>query len=76
MDFPLIPLGPTKQLILEMAAFVYISKNLYPSNKGDLEKLPATIVAEIKLKRKKIFLVLSDRHPNMTNEEVVFYMNS
>ena len=41
----------------------------------DLQKLPETIVAEIKLNRKKLFFVLSYRHPNVSNNEVVTYMN-
>ena len=42
---------------------------------SDLEKLPETIVSEIKLERKKVFFVLSYRHPNMLNDEAVAYMN-
>ena len=43
--------------------------------RSDLEKLPETIVSEIKLNRKKVFFVLSYRHPNMLNDEAVVYMN-
>ena len=35
-----------------------------------LEILPETIVAEITLKRKKVFIVLSHHHPNMSNDEL------
>ena len=34
------------------------------------------LVAEIKLNRKKIFIVLSYRHPNMPNDEIVDYIQS
>ena len=37
----------------------------------DLEILPEIIVAEIKLRKKKVFIVLSYRHPNMSNDELV-----
>ena len=40
----------------------------------DLELLPETIVAEIKFHRKKVFIVLSYRHPNMSNDELIEYM--
>ena len=40
----------------------------------DLEVLPETIVAEIKLHKKKVFIVLSYCHPDMSNDELVDYM--
>ena len=55
---------------------LYFKEYLPIKQRHDLEKIPETIVAEIKLNKKKIFFVLSYRHPNMTNEEVVAYMNS
>ena len=54
---------------------LYFKESLPIKQRRDLERLPETIVAEIKLKRKKIFFVLSYRHPNMSNEEAVDYMN-
>ena len=42
----------------------------------DLETLPETIVAEIKLNRKKIFFVLSYCHPNLSSTEFEEYTNS
>ena len=42
----------------------------------DLATMPETIVAEIKLNRKKIFFVLSYRHPNTPIAEVNNFMDS
>ena len=42
----------------------------------DLEILDKTIIAEIKIKRKKFFFVLSYRHPNQTLDEVNLYMQN
>ena len=50
---------------------LYFKESLPIKQRHDLQKLPETIVAEIKLNRKKIFFVLSYRHPNMSNNEVV-----
>ena len=55
---------------------LYFKESLPIKQRNDLQKLPETIVAEIKLKKKKIFFVLSYRHPNMITDEVVEYMNS
>ena len=41
----------------------------------DLETLPETIVAEIRLGGKKFFIVLSYRHPNVSNDESVQHMS-
>ena len=50
-----------------MVVFVYTNKeNLPIKERRDLETLDETIVAEIKMKRKKIFFVLSYRHPNQS----------
>ena len=54
---------------------LYFKESLPIKRRRDLESLPETIVTEIKIRKKKIFLVLSYRHPNMPNEEVVMYMN-
>ena len=54
---------------------LYFKESLPIKRRRDLEKLPETIVAEIKLKKKKVFFVLSYRHPNMSNDESVVYMN-
>ena len=53
---------------------LYFKEFLPIKQRHDLEKLPETIVAEVKLKKKKIFFVLSYRHPSMSNDEVVTYM--
>ena len=53
---------------------LYFKESLPIKQRCDLQKLPETIVAEIKLKKKKIFFVLSYRHPNMTANEVDTYM--
>ena len=54
---------------------LYFKEFLPIKERCDLEILPETIVAEIKLNRKKVFIVLSYRHPNMSNEEIVEYMH-
>ena len=54
---------------------MYFKEYLLINEGCDLEILPETIVAEIKLERKKVFIVLSYRHPNMSNEELVEYMS-
>ena len=54
---------------------IYYRESLPIKRRCDLEKLPETIVAEIKLEKKKVFFVLSYRHPNMSNSESVAYMN-
>ena len=54
---------------------LYFKESLPIKQRHALQKLPENIVAEIKLDRKKLFLVLCYRHPNMSNNEVVTYMN-
>ena len=54
---------------------LYFMEYLPIKQRRDLQMLPETIVAEIKLKRKKIFFVLLYRHPDMTADEVEVYMN-
>ena len=44
---------------------LYYREDLPIKSRPDLATLPETIVAEIKLNRKKIFLILSYRHPNI-----------
>ena len=46
------------------------------NRRNDLETIPETIVAEIKLCRDKIFFVLSYCHPNLLNDEFVEYVKS
>ena len=52
---------------------LYFKESLPIKERCDLEILPETIVAEIKLNRKKVFIVLSYRHPNMSNDDIVEY---
>ena len=54
---------------------IYIIRNHSALSKDRMSKLPETVVAEIKFNKKKIFFILSYRHPVMTNEEAVVYMN-
>ena len=44
---------------------LYYKESLPIKERTDIETLPETIVAEIKLNRNKIFLVLSYCHPNI-----------
>ena len=53
---------------------LYFKESLPIKERSDLEILPETIVAEIKLNRKKVFIVLSYRQPNMSNDELVEHM--
>ena len=46
---------------------LYFKENLPIKERKDLEILPETIVAEIKLNRKKIFFVLSYCHTDLLN---------
>ena len=55
---------------------LYYNDHIPIKQRTDLQKLPETIVAEIKLGRKMIFLVVSYQHPSMSNDEVILYMNS
>ena len=53
---------------------LYFKESLPIKERKDLELLPETIVAEIKLDKKKIFFLLSYRHPNLSNGELDEYM--
>ena len=53
--------------------FVYAIKKVYRLRK-DLETLDETAVAGIIIKRKKIFFVLSCRHPTQSRDEMNVYM--
>ena len=55
---------------------LYFKENLPITERKDLVTLPETIVAEIKLNRKKIFIVLSYRHPNISSTEFDEYVKS
>ena len=55
---------------------LYYKENLPIKERRDLETLDETIVAEIKIKRKKIFFVLSYLHPNQSRDEVNIYMEA
>ena len=52
---------------------LYFKEGLPILERSDLETLPETIVAEIKLNRKKIFFVLSYCHPGLTKEKIEEY---
>ena len=54
---------------------LYFKEYLPIKERCDLESLPETIVAEIKLHRKKFFIVLSYCHPNMSNDKFDEYLN-
>ena len=45
----------------------YFKENLPIKERIDLEIIPETIVAEVKLNREKIFFVLSYCHPNLSS---------
>ena len=53
---------------------LYFKESLPIKERLDLEILPETIVAEIKFHKKKVFIVLSYRQPNMSNDELIEYM--
>ena len=55
---------------------LYFREDLPIKSRMDLATMPETIVAEIKLNRKKIFFVLSYRHPNTPIAEVNNFMDS
>ena len=55
---------------------LFFKENLPIKERCDLESLPETIVAEVKLNRKKIFFVLSYCHPNLSSDEFEKYTNS
>ena len=54
---------------------LYFKESLPNKERCDLEILPETNVPEIKVRKKKVFIVLSYRHPNMSNDELVEYMH-
>ena len=55
---------------------MYFREDLPIKSRPDLVNIPETIVAEIKLNRKKIFFILSYRHPNIPIAEFNDYINS
>ena len=55
---------------------LYFRENLPIKSRPDLAIIPETLVAEIKLNRKKIFFVLSYRHPNISTNEFKDYVAS
>ena len=55
---------------------LYFRENLPVKSRPDLASIPETLVAEIKLNRKKIFFVLSYRHPSTPLEEFCDYVKS
>ena len=55
---------------------LYFKESLPIKERRDLEIIPETIVAEIKLIRKKIFVVLSHCQPNISIGEFNEYLNS
>ena len=55
---------------------LYFRENLPIKRRTDLELLPETIVAEIKLKRKKVFIILSYCHPNLSAIEFEEYTST
>ena len=55
---------------------LYFIENFPIKERCDLETLPETIVAEIKLNRKIFFIVLSYCHPNLASNEFDEYVNA
>ena len=55
---------------------LYFREDLPIKRRTDLELLPETIVAEVKLKKKKIFVILSYCHPNLSSIEFEEYTNA
>ena len=55
---------------------LYFKENLPIKERIDLEIIPETIVAEVKLNRKKIFFVLSYCQPNLSSAEYDEYVKS
>ena len=55
---------------------LYFKENLPIKERKDLEIIPETIVAEVKLNRKKIFFVLSYCHSNLSSMEFDEYVKS
>ena len=58
MDSPPIPLGLIKLLLLGTGVCLYFKESLPIKERCDLEILPKTILKEIKLNRKKVFIVV------------------
>ena len=56
--------------------WLYFKENLPIKERRDLEILPETIVAEIKLNRKNIYFVLSYCHPDLSSTELDEYVKS
>ena len=55
---------------------LYFKESLPIKERCDLEIIPETVVAEIKLNRKKVFIVLSYCHPNLGNDVFIEYLSS
>ena len=55
---------------------MYFKENLPIKERCGLVTIPGTIVAEVKLNRKRIFFVLSYCHPNLSSDEFADYTNS
>ncbi len=55
---------------------LYFREDLPIKSRPDLATIPETIVAEIKLNRKKLFFVLSYRHPNIPIAQFSDYVTS
>ena len=52
---------------------LYFQEDLPIKSRNDLAIIPQTVVAEIKLSRKKIFFILSYRQPNIPMAEFIDY---
>ena len=55
---------------------LYFKETLPIKERCDLEIIPETVVAEIKLNRKKVFIVLSYCHANLENSVFIEYLSS
>ena len=55
---------------------LYFKENWPIKERIDLEIIPETIIAEVKLNRKKIYFVLSYCHPNLSSTEYDLYVKS
>ena len=53
---------------------LYFKESLPVKERCDLELLPETIVAEIRLNKKKVFIILSYCHPSTPNDEFAEYL--
>ena len=74
-SFSLQPSRSDKSALLRYEGVCLYRKKIYLL-RNELTLLDKTIVAEIKIKRKNIFFVLSYRHPNQTLDEVNLYMQN